>query len=349
MGTSVLVWGAGAIGGTIGAHLVRQGHAVVFVDRVGEHVERIRDGKLSIDGPVSGFTVGAPAFLPDALEGRYDLILLAVKAQHTEEAARMLAPHLSDAGAVVSCQNGLNEPTIAGIVGRERTIGAFVNFGADWIGPGHITFGGRGAVVVGELDGKRTPRIEAIHRLLQDFESNAVLTDNIYGYLWSKLAYGTILKAQALTDETIADFLADPDMRPLIIGLVREVLAIAVAEGIRPMPFQGFDPAVFMRNDRPAIDAAIAATIAGRRHSAKVRSGIWRDLAVRKRPTEVAYQLAPVIAAGRRHRLPTAALEHLVELISSLERGERGHGRDLALRLGETVAEGGRRERQAAG
>ena len=69
-------------------------------------------------------------------------------------------------GCVVSAQNGLNERVIAEAVGRERTIGCFVNFGADYMGPGVVMYGGRGAVVVGELDGAVTPRIERLHALL---------------------------------------------------------------------------------------------------------------------------------------------------------------------------------------
>src|SRR5438105_9974841 len=89
-----LVWGAGAIGGTIGAHLARSGHDVTFVDRVGEHVEAIRSGGLRITGPLAEFTARIPAFAPDDLAGTFEHIVLAVKAQDTEAATRALVPHL---------------------------------------------------------------------------------------------------------------------------------------------------------------------------------------------------------------------------------------------------------------
>ena len=78
-------------------------------------------------------------------------------------------------------------------------MGCFVNFGADWLGPGEILFGNRGAVVVGEIDGSVRERTRQMHRHLSLFEPNAVLTDNIWGYLWGKLAYGAMLFATALT------------------------------------------------------------------------------------------------------------------------------------------------------
>ena len=74
-----------------------------------------------------------------------DTILLATKAHHTEAAARALRPYLSPSGCVVSAQNGLNELAIAAVVGEARTVGAFVNFGADYMEPGVIMYGGRGA------------------------------------------------------------------------------------------------------------------------------------------------------------------------------------------------------------
>jgi 2-dehydropantoate 2-reductase len=330
----VVVWGAGAIGGTIGAHLVRAGRGVLFVDVVREHVEAMAARGLSVEGPVASFTVAARAATPDRVGGRHRLVLLAVKAHHTEAAARAIAPLLAPDGAVVSCQNGLNEPVIAEIVGRGRTIGASVNFGADYHGPGRILFGNRGAVVVGELNGRRTPRIEALHALLRLFEPEAVLTENIFGYLWGKAAYGAILKASALTNDSIADFMADPARRPLVVGVAREILRVAAAEGAAPIGFDGFDPDAFARGDAAGMRASLDRLIAYNRASAKSHSGIWRDLAVRRRQTDVAAQLAPVRAAARRHGIATPLADRLVALIGEVEEGRRAIGGLLADELG---------------
>ena len=330
----VVIWGAGAIGGTIGAHLLRAGHEVLFVDTVAEHVAAINAAGLRIEGPVAEFTVPARAVTPDAMQGRHALILLAVKAHHTEAATRALAPFLAADGAVVSCQNGLNELVIAEIIGRPRTIGAFVNFGADYQAPGRIMFGNRGAVVVGELDGARTPRIAALYAILREFEPDALLTQNIFGYLWGKAAYGGILKSSALTHDSIAEFIADPARRPLIRGITREILRVAAAEGVTPIGFDGFDPPAFLEGDAARIAASLDRLEAYNRASAKSHSGIWRDLAVRKRPTDVAAQLAPVRAAARRHGIPTPMADRLVALIAEIEAGRREIGNTLADELG---------------
>ena len=154
-GDPILIWGAGAIGGTLGAAFLRAGHEVVFVDAAADHVAAIRETGLRIDGPIWTDTVHAPAFVPGELRGRFRRVFLCVKALHTRGAITQLAPHVADDGFVVSAQNGLNELEIAEVVGRARTIGCFVNFGADYLEPGVVHYSGRGAVVVGELDGSR--------------------------------------------------------------------------------------------------------------------------------------------------------------------------------------------------
>lgn len=349
MSNPILIWGAGAIGGTIGAYLARAGETVHFVDLVEEHVRAISGDGLRIDGPVDQFAVTCPAFLPAELSGRtYDRVFLAVKSQHTEAALNLIKPHLAADGYVLSCQNGLNEPPIAEEIGPERTIGAFVNFGADWQGPGHITFGNRGAVVIGELDGASTARVKDLHRILREFEPDAVLTDNIYGFLWSKLAWGTVLKAEAVTQDTISDFLSREELRPLLRQMIRSVLDVAVAEGVRPMPFQFFDPQAFLASDAAA-DACLDAIRNGRSNNGKLYSGVWRDIMVRRRPTEVPWQLGPVVEIGRRHGMPMTTIQGLIDAIRKVEAGASVTGIEHALALAEIARqESGRVDQHSA-
>ncbi|HEU4787893.1 MAG TPA: 2-dehydropantoate 2-reductase N-terminal domain-containing protein, partial [Gemmatimonadaceae bacterium] len=118
-----LIWGAGAIGGTLGAYLARAGGDITMVDTVVEHVDAIRRDGLRVTGPVDNFMVRVPAFTPQTLSGTWDDIILATKAHHTGVAVRALRPHLTPDGYVVSAQNGLNELEIADVVGAARTVG----------------------------------------------------------------------------------------------------------------------------------------------------------------------------------------------------------------------------------
>jgi len=320
----LLIWGAGAIGGTIGAHLARAGHDVTFVDRVPDHVVAINGAGLRIEGPLAQFVARAPAFVPDDLIGEFEHVVLAVKAQDTADATRALAPHLSRDGYVVSAQNGLNELVIKSIVGDARTMGCFVNFGADYLEPGVIQYAGRGAVVLGEIDGRVTPRIGELHRAFLDFDDAAIVTTNIWGYLWGKLAYGAQLFATALTNDSIADALADPSYRDIYIELAREVMRVAQARHITPEGFNGFDPHAFAPDaDRAIAQRSLDEMVAFNRRSAKTHSGIWRDIAVRRRRTETDAQLGPIVLLGTEAGVSTPLVSRLIELMHEVEDGKR--------------------------
>ena len=296
--TDYVVVGAGAIGGTIGARLARDGQSVLFCDAAADHVAAINERGLAIEGPVETFTAHAPAVTPDELPDELFAVLLAVKSQHTEDALAAIAPRLAPDGFVVSLQNGINEPQIAARVGKDRTVGAFVNFGADYLEPGRIFVAGRGALYVGELDGRHSDRLE---RLVRDLPE-AQPTSNIIGFLWAKEAYGAMLFATAVSDLSIADALAEPRYRAVFVQLAREVLAAAP---VAVEPFDGFDA--------DDLEGSVDRLVEFNRRSAKTHSGIYRDLMVRKRPTEKS------ILAG----IDGPLLTRTLELITEIEAGRR--------------------------
>lgn len=320
MGETILIWGAGAIGGSVGAYLVEAGHDVLFVDQAEEHVAALNGSGLHITGPIREFTVPARAVTPGQVSGVFETVFLATKSQHTRQAARQLAPHLAADGVVVSLQNGLNELEIADEVGEARTMGAFVNFGADYLEPGRILYGGRGAVVVGEMDGRISDRLGRVHELLLDFDADAIQTDNINGFLWAKLAYGAMLFGTALTNASIAEVLARPDYADYFVALAREVLGIAAAQDIRPEPFNGFTPADFL-DPQLSVAQILQPIVEFNLKSAKSHSGIWRDLAVRKRKTEADSQLGPIVTAARRLGRTAPLTQKVIELIHEIEDG----------------------------
>jgi 2-dehydropantoate 2-reductase len=296
--TEYVVVGAGAIGGTVGAHLARAGHSVLFCDTDPEHVAAINANGLAIEGPVETFTVEASAVAPDELPDDLHAVLLAVKSQHTDSALDAVAPRLGPEGFVVSLQNGINEPQIAARIGEERTVGAFVSFGADYLEPGRIFVGGRGALYVGELDGRRSERLA---RLLDDLP-DAKETENIVGFLWAKEAYGAMLFATAVSDLSIADALAEPRYRGVSVQLAREVLAAA------PVPVEPFDGF-----DADDLEGSIDRLVDFNRRSAKTHSGIYRDLMVRRRPTE----------KSMLEDIDGPLLRRTLELITEIEAGRR--------------------------
>jgi 2-dehydropantoate 2-reductase len=324
MNQPIVIWGAGAIGGTLGAAFLRAGEDVIFVDTVKDHVDAINAGGLRIAGPIFEGAFKAKACLPQDLHGEFSRIYLCVKAHHTEDATQALVQHLSSDGYVVSAQNGLNEQVIARIVGEHRVVGCFLNFGADYLEPGLVHYSGHGAVVIGELDGRFSDRAEAIYELLKQFEPKALITNNIWGFLWGKMIYGALLFGTALTNNSIANVLDNPAARPVLRKLALEVATVAAINNITPEAFDGFDPSAFgPLAQQQQTDRSFDDMVAHNRRSLKSHSGIWRDLAVRKRKTEVDAQVLPVLSIGQDSKVPTPMVARLVEMIHEIEEGRR--------------------------
>jgi 2-dehydropantoate 2-reductase len=323
---AVTIVGAGAIGGVTGAALARAGHPVLLVDRAADHVAAMNAGGLTVVMADGAWTAPVRAITPDALPARLELVLLAVKAQHTEDALDGVAPRLLPSGTIVSLQNGLNEHVIAGRVGAERTVGCLVNWAADWVAPGRIQHGGDGAFVLGELDGRLTARVKDLAGLLGAV-TPAEVTTNIWGYKWAKHAYAALLAATALVDAHVYEVVErSPAVQRMLVALVAEGVVVAGAEGVRLEAFDEFDPAWYLAGragDREAVERAMAAVSAFYRRHTKTKTGIWRDLAVRKRKTEVEAHLGATLARAGRHRLELPLTARLLALIGELEDGRR--------------------------
>ncbi len=292
--------GAGAIGGTIGAHMIRAGHEVVFCDIDESHVNAINERGLTIEGPVESFTVRATAILPSQLPATLRNVAVAVKSHHSKEAAELLRGRLAPDGFVVTLQNGLTANDLSEVVGADRVIVSFVNFGADYLAPGRIMQGNIGTFRVGELTGNQiTPRVREVVAAFP----YAQATNNILGFLWGKEAYGAMMYAGATSDLSIADHLVHPKYRPLMVAIAREVLAQAP---VAAEAFDGFEP-----ND---LEGSLDRLAAFNRKSAKTHSGIYRDLTVRKRKTEIDDLLRD---------LKGPLTSYVGAIIHAIERGER--------------------------
>src|SRR6185437_8064014 len=295
-----LVLGCGAIGGTVAAGLVRDGHDVLICDADPAVVKAINADGLRIEGPVERFTARPAAIGPDELPARIDVpVLVAVKQHHTEAVAALLAGRLAGEAFVVSLQNGLPSPALAAAAGPGGLVQACVNFGADVTAPGVVLRGNRGTFKIGEMDGTASPRVAALAADIADAEA----TTQVMGFVWAKEAYGAMLFATAVSDLAIHEAFDDTAYHPLLLAVAREVLAQAP---VRPLPLDGFDP-----DDLPGSLARLADF---NRRSAKSHSGIYRDLMVRRRKTETEAILGP---------LTGFLVRRTAELIAAIEAGTR--------------------------
>jgi 2-dehydropantoate 2-reductase len=323
---TITVYGAGAIGGITGARLAQAGHDVLLVDKAEDHVAAMSARGLTIDSREGAVTVPVRAITPGALTSGLELVLLAVKSQDTPAALDVLTGRLAPEGAIVSLQNGLNEELIATAVGAHRTVGCLVNWAADWQAPGRILHGGAGALVLGELDGRKSDRVQRLAKLL-DVVSPTRVSDNILGYTWAKHVYGALLVATAVVDAHVYEVVErSPAVQQMLVALVIENMDVAERAGIRLEPFDEYAPADYRaaaRGDAATRARTMASIATHYRAATKTKTGIWRDLAVRKRKTEVGALLGATVAKARGLGLAMPLTERLIAMIEELETGRR--------------------------
>lgn len=323
---TIVVYGAGAIGGITGARLADAGHDVLLVDKAQDHVAAMNARGLTIESRSGLVNIAVRAITPDALGAGLQRVLLAVKSQDTPAALDVLKSRLAPDGAIVSLQNGLNEELIAAAVGAPRTVGCLVNWAADWQAPGRILWGGEGALVLGELDGRKSERVQGLAKLL-DVVAPTRISDNILGYTWAKHVYGALLIATALVDAHVYEVVErSPEIQRMLVALVMESMDVALRAGIRLEAFDEYDPADYYeaaRGDVAARARAMASIATHYRAATKTKTGIWRDLAVRKRKTEVGALLGATVARARGLGLAMPLTERLIAMIEELETGRR--------------------------
>jgi len=325
---TVLVWGSGAIGSTIGAHLVQAGWPVVFVDINDPHLACIRNGALGIDGPVAQLSVGAPAGRPEEIAGRTRLILFAIRLYDMAEALPGALRHLSDDGIIVSCQNGLGALDVAAAAGADRTVAASFFLPADFNGPGHVTYASRARMSIGAVEKEAAPALSAVLAVLRDFESEVHVSEDILSVIWTKMAYGALLAAAAMDDGVTARFLRNERLRPLLVALMKEVVGVARASGHPAEDASWFAPNAFLSDNPRDHQACIDSVLDVLKTSAKQHSGPWQQIVLQKKRTEIVPQFAPMIALADRHGVGVPVTRCLLGLIDDMENQRRSVGPD---------------------
>ncbi len=234
MALRVLVHGAGAVGGYFGALLARGGHDVTLVARGANLAALQRDG-LTVRLPDGAFRV-APvrAVAEPTLAPRPDLVLVCVKSYDTAAAAAALRPAVGPDTIVLSLQNGIeNEDVLAHALGLPPLMVALTRIGVELTAPGEVTYSGRGEILFGEVDGRESLRARRVAEALAAAGIPYQLRRDILVAAWEKLAWNAGFNAvTALTQTTVAEALALPATRELIVGAMEEVDAVATALGV---------------------------------------------------------------------------------------------------------------------
>lgn len=230
------VFGAGGVGGYLGARLSEAGEDVVFIAR-GEHLRAIRERGLRLES-IAGDVVIRPAEATDDPSeiGPVDAVIVSTKTWDLPAAAGEMGPLLGSETAVVPVLNGVEAPTIlAGVLGPEHVLGGLCGMVSFIAGPGHIRHAGAEPwIAFGELDGRVTDRVRRLEEAFRRCRGLKVdVPADITVALWEKFLFITATGGVgAVTRAPFGVFRALPETRKMLEAAMREVVAVARARGI---------------------------------------------------------------------------------------------------------------------
>jgi 2-dehydropantoate 2-reductase len=254
----ICVIGAGAIGGVIAARLAAVRDADVSVLARGATLAAVREQGLRVSSPGpqgTGKTVTARVTASDdaAELGEQDFVVVAVKAQSMAGVAASIGGLLGPRTAVLSTLNGVPwwfldgfggpaagrhldsvdpDGLIASVLPASRVIGGTVHLSASSPAPGEVSWRSGQGLIIGELDGSSSPRLDALASVLRaggfDVTVSSRIRDDVWYKLWGNLTLNPIC---ALTDASTGPALDDDLVRDFISRAMLEAREIGVRIG----------------------------------------------------------------------------------------------------------------------
>lgn len=322
---NVAIYGAGSLGTILGAYMTEAGIPVDLINRNVKHVEALKNSGAHVVGTVEK-TVAVSALLPQEMNKQYDVIFLMTKQLDNPSVVRSLVPYLAEDGVICTMQNGMPELSVAEVIGEKRTYGCTVGWGATLQGPGvseltsqpdSLTFS------LGSLDGHRDGKFDEIVRLLETM-GKVEVEENFIGARWSKLLINSAFSGlSAVFGCTFGEVAANKRSRLCAQRIIKECIDVANAAKIKIEPIQGKD-VVKLLDYRGGFKRWISfqiIPIAIKKHHL-LKASMLQDLEKGK-PCEIEAINGVVSSYGKKVNVPTPFNDKVIEIIRSIERGER--------------------------
>ena len=331
MGAKIAIMGAGALGSYVGAFLAREGEDVTFIDMWPEHVETMQKQGLRASGSQGDFTVPVRAMhITDAqgIRELFDYAIISVKSYDTEWATHFIKRYVRPEGFFVSLQNCWNDPMIGSIVGNSREVGCIASHieVALWE-PGHVIRGGavgrdsgHHVFRVGEQDGRITPRVEDVARLL-NYIDGAYATSNLWGERWAKLCQNSMGNAiSAMSGLGSQDMAQDPRCRLIRIHLAKEGAKVGLAMDLNVVDMDGHPASVWADADRGDVFEELDGHLSNRGGRSNWLASMAQDVK-KGRLSEIDHMNGLVSAKGREVSVPTPFNDALVDAMHGIDEG----------------------------
>lgn len=237
------IYGAGSLGTVLGAYIAKNGVDIELINRNKAHVSALNENGAVIKGTVE-MTVPVKAITPDMMEGKYDVILLMTKQLLNKEVVTFLKPFLSDNGVIVTLQNGIPEPGVAEIIGKNHTIGCVVEWGATLSAPGEATLTSEPDSLsfhMGKMEGITDEQFDMVKKLLENM-CPVYTEENLLGARWSKLLINaTFSGLGTVMGGLFGDVSEGKYAKKVAVRCMKECIDVGHAAGEEFAPVQGKD------------------------------------------------------------------------------------------------------------
>ena len=316
---SVAIVGAGAIGGLLGAYLARSGEEVILIAR-GPHLAAMQSRGVTLRSGGEEFNTRPECTDDMRAIGRADVVFLTLKAHSIPAVAETIGSSLAESACIVGAQNGipwwyfedrhLESVDPGGIIARNipyrKVVGCIAYPAAQVVEPGVIEHLEGNRFTLGEPDGSRSERVQAISSMLVKAGLKAPVQTRIRNEIWLKLlGNATLNPLSALTQASLADIVTSPITSDLVRTLMEEVDAVATALGVE-------------------VPLTIEKRMAGAAATGDHRTSMLQDLDA-GRPLEIDALVGAVVELAGGAGVPVPALSIVYRLVKLLD--EKGRVR----------------------
>ena len=318
--------GAGSIGGMLSVLLAEKGIPLDVVVHGEEKAKLIRQEGFHLTGVRGEHCAKLNTFgSVSELEDLYDVCIIATKYQQMPELAKEMIPHLKPDALVLAMQNGNCMDQLAAAVGVDRTVGCMISFSATLKSANEAEVTAVDKLILGMADGTVPDRLKALAEVLNKAVPTRV-TDHLLPELYAKIIFNSCINAiSSVTYTNVGHMLSTPKARQVILGIIREGVAVTEANGIEVAPYNVLPPFQFFANHRgPLADALLgrflqlALSVA----AGKVRPSTLQSLE-KGLPTEIDIMNGHLAALGTEHGIPTPVNTSLTRIIKEIEHGDR--------------------------
>lgn len=320
------IYGAGAMGTVLGAYIAKAGYEIDLINRNIEHVKALNEKGAQIIGKVN-FVQKVKAILTEDIKEQYDIILLMTKQRFNQEIVKSLLPFLKEDSIICTMQNGLPEESVAQVVGKDRTCGCTMSWGATFHGKGvseltsepnreTLTFS------IGKYGNNNDQLFSYIIELLNTM-GDVKIEDNFIGARWAKLMINSAFSGlSVITDANFGKLAKEKQSRIMALKVIKECIEVAKAASIKVEPLQGKDIVKIIDYNnkfRRWLSLKIL-PIAMKKHRL-IKSSMLRDLQ-QGRKTEIDAINGVVCEFGDRNNVDTPINDQIVKIVHQIEDGK---------------------------